>query len=165
MTKTTTLCYGIKDWRKYNYKRSKPDMTYKALFLDIDGTILMPDHTYTDLTEEAITKAKQQGIAVFLATGRATHEIEDLALDLGVDSLIGYNGAYAIYQGEVVVNEPMDPQMVNEFVKLSQEHGNEIALFTNGTNLYSSLDHPIIRYFIDFFQLQHNEQFDEKYNE
>lgn len=140
-------------------------MTYKALFLDIDGTILMPDHTYTDLTKEAITKAKQQGIEVFLATGRATHEIEDLAQDLDVDSLIGYNGAYAIYQGEVVVNEPMEPQMVNEFVNLSQEHGNEIALFTNGKNLYSSLDHPTIKYFINFFQLQHNEQFDEKYNE
>src|SRR5699024_11444792 len=51
------------------------------------------------------------------------------------------------------------------FVKLSQEHGNEIALFTNGKNLYSSLNHPNIKYFISFFQLQHNEQFDKKYNE
>src|SRR5699024_889822 len=141
-------------------KRSKPDMTYKALFLDIDGTILMPDHTYTDLTKEAITKAKQQGIEVFLATGRATHEIEDLALDLGVDSLNGYNGAYAIYQGEVVVNEPKEPQMVNEFVKLSQEHGNEIALFTNGNNLSCSLNHPNIKYFINIFQLQQSEHLD-----
>ena len=29
-------------------------MEYKLLFLDIDGTILMPDHTYSHSTKDAI---------------------------------------------------------------------------------------------------------------
>lgn len=140
-------------------------MTYQALFLDIDGTILKPDHTYTDLTKEAIMKAKQQGLEVFLATGRAIHEIEDIAQELNIDSLIGYNGAYAIYNGDVIVNEPMKPGMVNDMITISNEQGNDVVLFMYGKNLYTTLDHPGVKYFIDFFNLKHNGLYNKKYNQ
>ncbi|HLR51692.1 MAG TPA: HAD family hydrolase [Candidatus Avamphibacillus sp.] len=138
-------------------------MTYKALFLDIDGTILKPDHTYTDLTKEAIMSAKNQGIAVFLATGRPAHEIANLAEDLGIDSLIGYNGAYATYRGEILVNETMKPDIVKRYLQITKEQGNEMVLYTNKNNLYTTLDHSIVNDFIDLFQLKQNERFDEKY--
>lgn len=138
-------------------------MTYKALFLDIDGTILKPDHTYTDLTKEAITQAQQRGLDVFLATGRPAHEIDEIARDLNIDSVIGYNGAYATYKGEVIVDKPMDAELVDEFLTISNEKGNEVVLYMNGKNLYTSLNHPSVKHFIDFFQVKNNDVFDKKY--
>lgn len=140
-------------------------MTYKALFLDIDGTILMPDHTYTDLTKEAISRAKEQGIEVFLSTGRPAHEIDELAEALAIDSVIGYNGAYATYHGEVLVNEPMDAETVNAFLDISKTQGNDAVLYMKGKNLFTTLDDPKIKQFIDFFQLQHNDKYNETYNQ
>ena len=92
-------------------------MDYKVLFLDIDGTILMPDHTYSASTKDAISQVKEQGIEVFIATGRPLHEVRELAQELNVDSFIGYNGAFALYKNEVLVNEPMDRDQVVKIIR------------------------------------------------
>ena len=74
-------------------------MKYKAVFFDIDGTILMPDHQYSPSTKEAIRQLQEHGIHTFIATGRPSHEIEELATELNIDSAIGFNGAYATIKG------------------------------------------------------------------
>ncbi|MGF7013088.1 HAD superfamily hydrolase (TIGR01484 family) [Ornithinibacillus bavariensis] len=61
-------------------------MTYKILFLDIDGTILNPDHTYHPKTKEAIEQVRSQGIEVFLATGRPENELKEIADELNIES-------------------------------------------------------------------------------
>ncbi|MFC2947332.1 HAD family hydrolase [Virgibacillus sediminis] len=134
-------------------------MTYKALFLDIDGTILKPDHTYTESTKNAISQLKENGIEVFIATGRPLHEIMDLAEELNVDSLIGYNGAFAVYQEETIVDEPIDSSIVKDFLDIAKENGHELVLYTNGCNYFTSLEHPFVRQFNDIFQLKKNELF------
>ncbi|GAB3069006.1 HAD family hydrolase [Virgibacillus ainsalahensis] len=134
-------------------------MTYKAVFLDIDGTILKPDHTYTNSTKDAIDQLKEQGIEVFIATGRPLHEIEDLSKDLGVDSYIGYNGAYALYQDETIVDEPMSKENVEQFLEIARENNHEMVLYTNGKNYFTSLDHPFVKRFNEIFQLKKNELF------
>ncbi|RDW16943.1 Cof-type HAD-IIB family hydrolase [Oceanobacillus arenosus] len=139
-------------------------MTYKALFLDIDGTILKPDHTYTASTKDAIKQAKEQGIEVFLATGRPIHEISMLAEELTIDSGIGYNGAYAIYQNETVVDEPIDAAIIERFVKIAMENNHEFVMYTNGKNYFSNLDSPIVSKFSDAFQMKHNEAYSEAVN-
>ncbi|MBM7601887.1 Cof subfamily protein (haloacid dehalogenase superfamily) [Virgibacillus halotolerans] len=132
-------------------------MTYKILFLDIDGTILKPDHTYDDSTKEAITQLQSQGIEVFICTGRPLHEVMELAEELHVDSYIGYNGAYAVYQNETIIDAPMDAKSVEQFLQVAKENNHEMVLYTNGKNYFTSLDQPFVQTFIDTFQLQHNE--------
>jgi hypothetical protein len=132
-------------------------MTYKVLFLDIDGTILKPDHTYTKPTKDALSQIKEQGIEIFLATGRPLHEVEALAEELEIKSLIGYNGAYAIYQNETIVNEPMDPSVVKEFLHIAGENGHELVCYTNQRNYFTSLTDPEVRKFIQAFNLVKNE--------
>lgn len=90
-------------------------MSFKALFLDIDGTILRPDHSYSEKTKDAIQQLKNKGIEVFLATGRPIHEIKELATSLNIDSFIGYNGALAIYNNETVVDETMSEELVKKW--------------------------------------------------
>lgn len=134
-------------------------MTYNILFLDIDGTILKPDHTYTASTKDAISQLQQQGIEVFLATGRPLHEINDLAKELNVHSLIGYNGAFAIYQDKTIVDEPMDSDTVKQFLEIAKGNGHEMVLYTSEKNYFTSLDKPIVNKFIETFQMKHNELF------
>lgn len=132
-------------------------MTYKSLFLDIDGTILKPDHTYSKATKDAINQVQAQGIEVFLATGRPLHELSELARQLNVHSFIGYNGAYGIYDEKTFVNEPMPKEVVDQYIEISKENGHEIVFYTSEKNYFTSLDHPAVKNFIEIFELQFNE--------
>ncbi|QKY70010.1 HAD family hydrolase [Lentibacillus sp. CBA3610] len=131
-------------------------MTYKILFLDIDGTILKPDHTYSEITKQAIASVKKQGVEVFLATGRPLHEISVLAGDLDIDSFIAYNGAFAIYQGETIVNEPMPQDNIEKFIEIAARNDNELIMYTRDKNYFTNLDRPFISQFIDVFNLKQN---------
>lgn len=135
--------------------------SYKLLFLDIDGTILQPDHTYQTSTKEAILQAQEQGIEVFLATGRPVHEIRELGKELNVHSYIGYNGALALHEEKVIVNEPMEKETVLSFCEIARKNNHELLLYTNERNYFTSLDQPEVRQVIDTFQLQENELFSE----
>lgn len=131
-------------------------MTYKALFLDIDGTTLKSDHTYPASTKQAILEAKENGIEVFFATGRPIHEIKELADELHITSFIGFNGAYATYQDEVILNAPMNKNTVANIVHTAKENGHEFVLYTQDYNYFSSLDTASTKNFIDLFQLRRN---------
>lgn len=126
-------------------------MTYKLLFLDIDGTILKPDHTYTASTADAIRQMKVQGIEPIFASGRPFHEMTDLAEELHVTSYIGYNGAQAMYKGQTVVYEPMDGDMIRQFMAIAKDNHHEIVLYTHEKNYYTSLDSPAVVRFMNAF--------------
>src|SRR5690625_4845642 len=115
-------------------------MTYKIVFFDIDGTILKPDHTYETSTKEAIARLHDKGIQVALATGRPTHELENLATDLNVNLLIGYNGANARYKGDTIYEQSIDRQIVNKLLQVAQEHGDEMVFYTEEQNLFLNLN-------------------------
>jgi len=134
-------------------------MTYKILFLDIDGTILKKDHTYTHLTKKAIHEAQNQGLYVFLATGRPLHEIHDFSSELNIDSYIGYNGAYAVHQNHVIVNETMDQDTVLQLVDISKRNGHDMTLYTYGQNYLTDLSDPYVQGFIETFQMDKNERY------
>jgi len=141
----------------YTTLQKEINMNYKVLFLDIDGTILKPDHTYTESTKEAILQLKEKEIEVFLATGRPLHEVEDLAKELQVESLIGYNGAYAVFQNETIVDEPMDTSVIKEFLNIAGENGHELVCYTKRRNYFTSLTDPYVRKFIRAFNLVKND--------
>lgn len=133
--------------------------TYQALFLDIDGTILKPDHTYDPSTKEAISQVQKHGIDVFLATGRPLHEIGDLADALNIHSFIGYNGALALHKGKTILNVPMKREIVLKFLSIAKANGHELVLYTDKKNYFSSLEVPSVQHFINMFQLKQNEPF------
>lgn len=136
--------------------KKETHMTYHTLFLDIDGTILRPDHTIMDSTKDAIQQIKEQGIDVFLATGRPIHEIYGIAKELMIDSLIGYNGAFAIHQNNTVVDEPMSARTINEFLEIASAHQHEIVFYTSEKNYYTSPATEATKAFIKAFNLKEN---------
>ena len=64
----------------------------KAAFFDIDGTLVsFNTHKISDSSKEAIRLLKEKEIKVFIATGRALFQINDLH-DLKFDGYITVNG-------------------------------------------------------------------------
>lgn len=131
-------------------------MDYKAIFLDIDGTILMPDHSYSSSTVKAIQQLQNQGLYTFIATGRPLHEIIGLSKELGIENLIGYNGAYAVIEGKEIVNEPFEPGVVKQFMNRVYDQQHEMVLYTNGENYFTSIDDPATQGFITTFDMKIN---------
>ncbi|MFZ7946598.1 MULTISPECIES: HAD family hydrolase [Bacillaceae] len=137
---------------------------YNVLFLDIDGTILSEDDTIEESTKTAISQVQAKGLEVFLATGRPLHEIDEIAKELNIRSYIGYNGAYAIYNGEDIFLEPMDSILVKQFMKTAAEHNHEVVLFSNQQNLITDFDAPGIPEFMKMFHLTKNEVYSPELN-
>jgi Cof subfamily protein (haloacid dehalogenase superfamily) len=132
---------------------------YKVLFLDIDGTLVRPDDTIEDSTKEAISQVQAKGIEVFLATGRPLHELKELAKELNIHSFIGYNGAYAIYKGEDLFQEPMKSSTVQSFLEIAKDNEHEVVLYTNSKNVFTNLTSEIITDFMQKFHLHKNEAY------
>ena len=64
----------------------------KAAFFDIDGTLVsFKSHRISDLSKKAIAELRRKGIKVFVASGRALFQINDLH-DLKFDGYITVNG-------------------------------------------------------------------------
>jgi Cof subfamily protein (haloacid dehalogenase superfamily) len=133
--------------------------SYQILFLDIDGTILRPDHTIEDSTKEAILQMQEKGLETVLATGRPVHEIRGLGEELNIQSYIGYNGALAIYQNEEVFAEPIQAESVQSILDVAAQHGHEVVLYTKDTNYFTALDTPNVEEFIKTFDLKNNKLF------
>ncbi|MGX7327974.1 HAD-IIB family hydrolase [Enterococcus bulliens] len=78
--------------------------TIKAIFFDIDGTLLTSQGHIRQSTRQAIETAQSQGIFCGVATGRAPFEIERLIKDLPIDVCVSYNGSL-VEMAEVSIYE------------------------------------------------------------
>ncbi len=140
-------------------------MTFKIVFLDIDGTILRQDHTYSPKTKTAIEQLQNQHIKVVLATGRPLHELNELAEQLNIDTLIGYNGTFAKYKGKTIFQQPIDHSIIKKLTTIAENQQNELLLYSQNKNLFLHKDTIKRENFIEHFQLFHNDVYDNRLNE
>lgn len=74
----------------------------RAIFLDVDGTILQ-DGTYIPPSAvEAIRAARARGHLVFLSTGRGMAELQGELMAIGFDGVVSNGGAFASIGAELV---------------------------------------------------------------
>lgn len=113
-------------------------MEYKninALFFDIDGTLVsFKTHQIPESTIAAISKAKANGVGVYISTGRPLQIITNLsAIEMFIDGYITTNGALCIVGEKVVRCTPIpkadvdcliaDADMFDYAVLVVGEHG------------------------------------------
>lgn len=84
----------------------------RAIFLDVDGTII--DHTeqLAPSVIDAVRGARAQGHFVFLCTGRAPAEISKPIIDIGFDGAITAGGGYAELRGELIAEHAMPRELL-----------------------------------------------------
>ncbi len=72
-------------------------MAIKLIAIDMDGTLLLPDHTISPAVKNAIAAAREKGVNVVLTTGRpyaGVHSyLKELHMEQPGDYCITYNGA------------------------------------------------------------------------
>ncbi|WP_160721003.1 Cof-type HAD-IIB family hydrolase [Bacillus sp. USDA818B3_A] len=138
---------------------------YEVLFLDIDGTLVTPDNKIQESTKSAVAQVQAKGIEVFLATGRPLHEIHDLASQLNIRSFIGYNGAYAIYKGKDIFQEPIEKSIVKRYIDIAHHHSHDAVFYTDKENLFTDLDASLIQNFINVFNFRNNKIYTPEVNQ
>jgi Cof subfamily protein (haloacid dehalogenase superfamily) len=91
----------------------------KALFFDIDGTLVsFKTHNIPPSTIEAIQRAKERGLQLFISTGRPKAIINNLG-KLKFDGYITMNGAYCFTGAdEVIYKNSIPSEDVETVVKL-----------------------------------------------
>ena len=82
---------------------NKPNnlIAYRAIALDLDGTLTNHDKEVTPSTRQALMRAQKDGAHIILASGRPTYGIAPIADHLEIDK---YNGYVLSYNGGKIVN-------------------------------------------------------------
>lgn len=127
----------------------------KAIFFDIDGTIITEDERaiIPESTKKAIIKARENGHLAFINTGRTFFNISDELKKIGFDGYLCGCGTYIEYDEKVIV-----------YNKLEQEFCRKISGIIKKCRAYpvyermdcvffdkDALNHPGIQYIKDIF--------------
>lgn len=103
-------------------------MEIKAVFFDIDGTLVNDSRTVLKSTEKAIRDLKAQGILVGLATGRGPAFVKPFMEHLDLDFSVTYNGQYVFSRDKVIFAKPIDKTSLRQIIDYAISHKKEIAL-------------------------------------
>ncbi|GHE48555.1 Cof-type HAD-IIB family hydrolase [Sphingobacterium griseoflavum] len=97
--------------------------TIKAVFFDIDGTLLsFTTHEVPESTKEAIKQLQAKGIKVIVSTGRSINSIDHLKY-LDFDGFITFNGGYCItIDGEVLFKQTLHPGDVKAVLAYAKQN-------------------------------------------
>ena len=105
-------------------------MEVKAVFFDIDGTLVNDRKSVLKSTKEAIKIVKDQGVLVGVATGRGPFFVKDLMDDLDLDFAVTYNGQYIFNKDRVLFASPIDKGSLRQIISYAKANQKEIAMGT-----------------------------------
>lgn len=84
----------------------RPDHDWKAVFTDIDGTLLDSSRDVTTATRETLGRCVREGVRVVLSSSRSPQGIEPIASMLGFDcSVIAFGGALILDEDRTMLYE------------------------------------------------------------
>lgn len=114
-------------------------MRYKVIAIDMDGTLLNSHNQISLRTRNAITRAKEKGVHIVLATGRILKSAMIFADDLKLDNpILACNGAIILDASRnVIYNRPLEMDLANKIMELARDYNvyyhfyNEESLFSN----------------------------------
>lgn len=105
-------------------------MTVKAVFFDMDGTLLTDSRTISKSTIVAINALKKQGILVGLATGRDPHFLLKYMASLGMDVAVAYNGQYIFSREKVLYANPLPKESLEVVIDYAEEQNRDLSFGT-----------------------------------
>lgn len=103
----------------------------KAVFIDIDDTLLTSNREITKQTKEAIEKCIKKGIKIILTSGRSRKEAIDYQKEFKTSPyIISSNGAscYDQEKNHEIYNEIIEKEIVKKLLKYCQENEYRIRL-------------------------------------
>ncbi|MEJ7830502.1 MAG: Cof-type HAD-IIB family hydrolase [Segetibacter sp.] len=94
---------------------------YKAVFIDLDGTLLRSDHSISEATRDKLQNLVAKGILVVLVSARPFHGITPISNWLGTRSLpiVSLNGAYIGLDDQIIFESGIDPDTIADLHDLA----------------------------------------------
>ena len=114
-----------------------PTTGIRTVFLDVDGTLVTYENVLPDSAVWAIREARRAGHRVYACTGRSRAEMPEAIWAIGLDGMIGGNGAYVEDDGEVLLHQHLSAAQCEQAVSWLRRRGLEPYLETN-SGLYAS---------------------------
>ncbi len=84
----------------------------RAVFLDVDGTIMQDGRYIPPSAIDAIRAARANGHLMFLSTGRGMAELQGELMDIGFDGAVSNGGAFASHGDRLVAGTLFSPAEV-----------------------------------------------------
>ena len=116
---------------------------YQMLVTDVDGTLLDSRDRIPQETKEKLSKLKEKGFIITIATGRMLKRAEPIAREIMVNApIICYNGALVvdIYTGRKIFEKAIPHDKLSFLLPLLKSRGYEPVLFPNETLLIEKLN-------------------------
>lgn len=98
----------------------------KAIFFDIDGTLITNDSKVLESTREAIRLAQNQGILCGIATGRGPVKIEERIERLPLDVYVMYNGQLVYTNEKDIYLRPFSNEVLQQIVDFADDEHRQI---------------------------------------
>ena len=103
----------------------------KIIFIDVDGTLVDYENRLPQSAVEAIRQARQRGNKVYICTGRSKAEVYPEIWAIGLDGMIGGNGAYVEDNGKIVEHKLITFEQCKRIVDWLHNRGLEFYLESN----------------------------------
>ena len=122
-------------------------MTIKMVGLDLDGTALAFGNHFTQRTKEAFKKARNQGVHIVIATGRAIGSLPEEIFEMeGLEFIATSNGAVIINRDtrEVLYENYMSKEKVLEVRDLLKKENIHAEIFRSGRAYIGQEEYDLI---------------------
>ncbi|EFR45354.1 Cof-type HAD-IIB family hydrolase [Streptococcus pseudoporcinus] len=136
-------------------------MTRKIIFLDIDGTLLDYENKLPKSAVYAIRQARKKGHLIYVCTGRSRAEIQRDIWEIGIDGMIGGNGAYVEHHNKVIMHQLIPLKEAKHIVDWLHERGLEFYLESNNGLFASEKFHEVARPVMRIYSMRQGKRTEE----
>ncbi|WP_296879171.1 Cof-type HAD-IIB family hydrolase [Thomasclavelia sp.] len=115
----------------------------KAIFFDIDGTLVsFKSHQIPRSTIEALKKLKENGIKIFVATGRGKDGLHVLD-EIEFDGYITLNGQYCYNNKQIIYENTIDPKDLSALLNYLDKHPFPCGFTEENTKYFNLRDERV----------------------
>lgn len=100
----------------------------KALFFDIDGTLLSADHKVPKTASLAISMARKSGCLVFINSGRCMGMLKGFDKKIELDGILAGCGTEIVIDGEIKENFIIPEDIRQRLIKADRKYNVDIIL-------------------------------------
>lgn len=125
---------------------------FKAVMIDLDGTLLTDDKKITDFSYQILQNLYNKGIKIIIATGRGLSRAKQLTEKLDFDKIIlANNGAIIHSSSNIAMDEDLmlDSNVVDKLSALSKEYGIRPYFFVENKCSLLIQDEDDKKYYVD----------------
>ena len=122
----------IKNKESHRTMEKAKQIPYRAIALDLDGTLTNHEKVVTPKTREALLQAAANGAVIILASGRPTYGIEPVAECLELNQrggyILSYNGGNIVNAktGEKLFSQFLPDEVIPELYAYAEENGHAL---------------------------------------